>query len=268
MTTEVNPRGFEIRRIAVNQEIGCAGYGVEILDGGRGGYQNKLVLGRGLFGTTQAHPDDCQIPCTPGNRVISTFDFLRLKQETVSPTEPDYVTVKVHTTRTAVFVDTPQPGVVKKQWYARGSATIPTGVGGAIRVWKSADYNNGIAVDDYHTDPQLDVRAFWTGWVTANNVGFSVWILAAHTDTDGSAIYRPVQVLGPHDFSGTFPASVNSATADPAWAVDFCTGASPTTTQGGSGAPIVYPGGAVEVWIVNTALVDIDVQYLIGVRGG
>lgn len=261
---EVNPRGFEIRKLQVGSEVGCAGYGVEILDGGRGGYQNKLVLGRGFYGTNQAHPEDSQIPCTPGNRVISTFDFLRLKQDTVSQTEPDFVTVKVHTTRTAVFSDTPAPGVIKKQWYTRGDLVIPFGV--ATRVWKSADYNNGIAVDDYHTDPQLDIRGYWHGWVMTTATNFAVWILAAHTDTDGSAIYRPVQVLAPHDFSTTFPSAINSATADPAFTVDFCTGSNATTT-GGSAIPITYPGGQVEVWIYNSGVIDLTFNYLIGVKG-
>lgn len=269
MTTEQNPRGFEIRRIPVSQDVGCAGYGVEILDGGRGGYQNKLVLGRGLFGTTQAHPLDSEIPCTPGNRVISTFDYLRLKQDTVNdPSSTDSVLVKVHTTRTAVFVDTPAPGVVKKRWLARGSSTIAGSGVGAERIYKSSGTSSSTLsiVDDYHTEPQLDDRGYWCGWVQAEGAGFQVWILAAREDTDGAAIYRPVQVLAPHDFSASFPSAINSATRDPAFCVDFCTGTATTTTAGTS-IPIPYPGGQVEVWVVNTGVPDLTIHYLLGVKG-
>ena len=264
MSERNDTRGFEVRTIKTGDALGCAGYGLEIVDGGSRGGENLIIVGRGSYGTDQAYTDEASIRAWPGNKLISTFDYIR-----VAPTlgggsvlDIDTMRVKVQTARNAVFTDAQRPGMTTKRNLARG-ITGSIAAGAATRIWESNSNVADVYRDDYYTDERLTEAGYFDGW-TFGDVAHKVWILAARSRTPaGTTNLHPIVEATAQ--TRTLAAGIADGTHVGGFSYNFTWGQTSATST--VGIPVVYPGGAVEVWIENTSAGPGTFEYFLGLRG-
>lgn len=270
MTVEMNlTRGFEIRTIRSGETLGCKGFAVEILDGGFSGGVNKLSVGRGQYGSDEAYADEASIRCWVGNRLVSTFDYIKLSAvSTNDPQLPDTVTVKIQTVRNAVVTDAGSVAMTRRRGLARNLTGIVAAAGTALLYTSNPQVGSGgtVTYDDWGLDSRLTDRGWIDGWITSVGApagAFTVWLLTARTASQG--------------FPGTYSAIVKGNAQDRTVIPVFAEG---TSVYAGAFAftfdwqdgqntrlPWRAPAGAWQLFVENTAASNQQYNYAITVRG-
>lgn len=270
MIQEVNPtRGFEIRTIQDGQVLGCKGFGLEIINGGQRGHQNRLVVGRGNYGSDEAYAEEAGMRCWPGNRLISTFDYIRMapSPNLADPGNPDTVTVKIKTVRNAVFVDAPPASMTRRRGLVRNlSGVIPTLTTSLL--YDSNPTNAALPIssdqfpDKYSFESRLTDEGYLDGWIAGDQT-FEVWLLAARAQSANfPAEFRPlIKATARNRLTiPTFTAGTSTFAGAYSFTFDYQDSATISF-------PWRLPGTPYQIHVYNTSGANLQVSYAIGVRG-
>jgi hypothetical protein len=264
MMEEKAPRDFEIRQVVSGGFSGGAGYALEILDGGLKGGENKLLLGRGSLGTDPAITASDFLRATPGNRLVSYFDYVYMPPG-ADANDVDTVTFRVQKVRQAVATDTVSPGLTRKRYLARGLGGV-IAAGQAEKMYESNPISGPFGLirrDDYYTDSRLTDLGYFDGWV-AGDTTFTVWIFAARSNsTAGAGTFRPIAAATAQNRSAM--AAVFGANHTAAYSYNFTWGSTGLTST--VNVPVPVPGTAFEIWVENNGAGNLNYEYAIGIRG-
>jgi hypothetical protein len=262
-------RGYEIRTIRHGDNMPWRGYGIEIVDGGVRGNDNILTVGRTIGGGVDpTYNDQATMRCSPGNKLIADFDFVRMTCPAAingGNPGPDTVTLKLHQQRNSVFTDAQPPGMTRKRWLTRGTQGVIS-AGSTQLLYQSNDIITGIMRDDFHLDTRLSEHGFFDGWIAGDQT-FNIWIFAARQrDGTTNTAMRPLVKANAQDRNTGFPGSWGGAAVHTAgWSYDFTWGATGATSTVGVLVPV--PGGAFEIHVENTSVSGLNIEYALGIRG-
>jgi len=256
-------RGFEIKTLRTGDNPNWRGFGLEVIDGGLRGGENKLVFSRGNEKGDGDLVETAYIRCTPGARIVSDFDAVKLLPLAQNGSDIDAVTVKLYTKPLGVFTDVHGIGMHRKRCLARSNTGV-IAAGAAVKLYESHD-DNGSAVihDEYHTDSRMSDRGFFDGFVRADQT-FEIWIVAAVTSTP-SVPGTYYGIIAATAVLRTMPAGIADATHVTAYTYNFTWGSTGLTST--VGIPVPCPGTPFEIWLVNTSVGNLSGSYSIGLRG-
>lgn len=277
----ISPREFIIRKLKAQQGtpeqvIGADGYGVEILDGGNGGYRNRLLIGKGQFGTEQAFTDELSMPCIPGKRIACRFDSLKFVPADANTS--DQIVLKIITAPRTVWVDTEPNGKARTRFFVRTAtpnAPAPSlAAGAAITLFDMSGAFFFPTQDHYWLTEEFEGHLYWHGFVCGDQP-FNLWAFSKTDNNDASANFRVVQRFQSRDYStgaaGAIPpAALLSGTTLKGFAVDFAAANVATvgvpSNSSGAGGVVPFPSGVVKLGLENIGAGTGSFEFAIGVR--
>lgn len=238
--------------------VGGLGFGVEVLDGGRYGRQNLLLLHGDDGAPTLSFAGDGVVRCIAGTRKALRFEALEL----VSPGAGDSVTLRILREPVAGWVDVDPTGKPRWRWMARNSIRVVAGAWGNL-----LDTSAGLtpAPDRYAVGTEdHDVAVHWAGLVLGTE-SFEVWCFAQVLP--GTNVWQACQRWRSKNYS-VLPGTPSVGLIG-AHSVDFTTGADTDDhSTVGSAVLAPFPASAeLRLELYNPTLDKCDAVYVIAAHG-